>query len=86
MGAENQFGAAGYIVERVYKADSAPAKILDDMPVVNYFMKDVNRRTVSAQRSFHCFYSHFYASTESPRLRYDDFSYCHEYVSSLEDW
>jgi hypothetical protein len=86
MGAENQFGAAGYIVERLYKADSAAAKILDDMPVVNDFVKDVNRRTVAAQRSFHRLYSHFYASAESTRLRYDDFSYCHEYVSSLEDW
>jgi hypothetical protein len=85
MGAENQFGAAGYIVNRLHEADSAPAKILDDMAVVNYFVKDVNRRTVSAQRSFHSFYSHFYAGAESTGLRYDDFSYWHKYVQSLED-
>ena len=78
--------AGGIIAMGIDENDAAVAEALDDGPVVNDFVKDVNRRTVAAQRSFHRLYSHFYASAESTRLRYDDFSYCHEYVSSLEDW
>ena len=83
MGAKDQFGAYRDFIDRFYKANAAMGKILNYMLVVNDFMKHVNRCAVSLQCSFHGIDGHLHACAVATGLCYNDFPYCHKFVSSL---
>jgi hypothetical protein len=83
MGAKDQFGAGGDFIDPLYKTNTPPGKILDYIPVVNDFMKHVNRCAMSSQGPFHSLHGHLHASTVSTWLSYDDFTYRRRHASSL---
>jgi hypothetical protein len=51
MGAEDRYGSRGDLVDLVDKMGAFGAQPLDDMPVVNDFVTDVDRRAVLFQRA-----------------------------------
>ena len=72
VGAVQDRGPLRDLVDAVHEDDAALAEALDDGPVVNDFVIDVERRAVQLQGPFQALDRHVDAGAEPARVRQDD--------------
>src|SRR6185295_11566513 len=78
MGAEHANRAVGDFFDAVDEDHIAFAEVLDEVPVMNDLVKDINWRRIKVERSFNNINGTHYAGTESARLGQHNFFNGHQ--------
>ena len=68
MRAENHGGVIRHLVQFIHENSPGAGEVIDNKPVVNYFMTDIDRRTKQFKRPFDNFDGPVYTGAKSPRI------------------
>ena len=85
MSAKHNLRTRGNFVQRSYEAHPTVPEILNDIPVVDDFVKHKEGSAVALQRPLDGFNGHLDAGAEPAGLCQYDLFHCHRTVLSLEE-
>ena len=65
------------MIDGLDENDAATRELLDDVALVDDFVKNIKRRAVFLKRPLHRLHRHLHPRAKAARLGNDDFFYCH---------